>query len=183
MDVQRTLTVKTDEEWMRTRTQKATLMLEEMDFIKTMGNAFKEACMPAELTYTVVIGDCSKLELEEIDESGSGLTDSTMPGYLAAKPANRESWQAFGTLRPTAYSHESPKAANILTALVASDTFVTLVAFGCFIRNCRRINRATIQIGRGCTVVSTRNTWRPDTVWIDCSELFIGVESIRVSRV
>ena len=67
MDVQRTLTVKTDEEWMRTRTQKATLMLEEMDFIKTMGNAFKEACMPAELTYTVVIGDCSKLELEEID--------------------------------------------------------------------------------------------------------------------
>ena len=61
-----------------------------------------------------------------------------------------------------------------------------LCAFGCIIRKCRIINRATIQIDRGRTVLSTRYTWRrswrPDTVWIVCIELFIRVENIRVSR-
>ena len=36
------LIVKTDEGWMRTRTRKATLTLEDSDFIETMGDAFKE---------------------------------------------------------------------------------------------------------------------------------------------
>ena len=72
------LTVKTDEEWMRirTRTRKATLTLEHWDFIETMGDAIKETYSTrvlAELTYMVVIGDSSKLELEESDEFGSGL--------------------------------------------------------------------------------------------------------------
>ena len=52
-----TLTVKTDEEWMRTRTRKGTLTLEDSDFIETMGDAFKETYsprVPAELTYIVV---------------------------------------------------------------------------------------------------------------------------------
>ena len=53
------LTVKTDEEWMRTRTRKGTLTLEDWDFIETIGYAFKETYsprVPAELTYIVVIG-------------------------------------------------------------------------------------------------------------------------------
>ena len=90
-----TLTVKTDEEWMRTRTRKGTLTLEDSEFIETMGDAFKETYsprVPAELTYIVVIDDSSKLELDDSHESCSGLIDS---GYLAAKPASRESWQAW----------------------------------------------------------------------------------------
>ena len=51
--------------------------------------------MPAELTYIVVIGDISKLELDDSDESGSGLIDLPIRGYLTAKPASRESWQAW----------------------------------------------------------------------------------------
>ena len=93
-----TLTVKTDEEWMRTRTRKGTLTLEDSDFIETMGDAFKETYsprVPAELTYIVVIGDSSKLELDDSDESGSGLIDLPIRGYLAAKPASQESWQAW----------------------------------------------------------------------------------------
>ena len=35
------LTVKTDEEWMLTRTRKGTLTLEDSDFIETMGDGFK----------------------------------------------------------------------------------------------------------------------------------------------
>ena len=88
-----TLTVKTDEEWMRTRTRKGTLTLEDSDFIETMGDAFKETYsprVPAELTYIVVIGDSSKLELDDSDESGSGLIDLPIRGYLAAKPASQE---------------------------------------------------------------------------------------------
>ena len=50
MDVQRegcgTLTVKTDEEWMRTRTRKETLTLEDSDFIEAMDDAFKETYSP-----------------------------------------------------------------------------------------------------------------------------------------
>ena len=47
-------------------TRKATLTLEDSDFFETMGDAFKETYsprVPAELTYIVVIGDSSKLEL------------------------------------------------------------------------------------------------------------------------
>ena len=51
--------------------------------------------MPAELTYIVVIGDSSKLELEESDESCSGLIDLPIRGYLTSKLASRESWQAW----------------------------------------------------------------------------------------
>ena len=49
------LTIRNDEEWMRTR--KATLALEEL--IKTMGDAFREKYSPrapVELTYIVVSG-------------------------------------------------------------------------------------------------------------------------------
>ena len=63
------LTVKIDEEEMRTR--KTTLTLEELELIEAMGDAFKETNsprVPAELAYIVVIGDSSKLELEESDE-------------------------------------------------------------------------------------------------------------------
>ena len=61
------LTVKTDEEWMRTQTRKGTLTLEDSNFIETTGEAFKETYSPrvpavraAELTYIVVIGNSSK---------------------------------------------------------------------------------------------------------------------------
>ena len=74
------LTVKTDEEWMRTQTRKGTLTLEDSNFIETTGEAFKETYSPrvpavraAELTYIVVIGNSSKLELEESDQFCSGL--------------------------------------------------------------------------------------------------------------
>ena len=53
------------------QTRQATLTLEEL--IETMGNAFKETYsprVPAELTYIVVIGDCSELEVKTSDESG-----------------------------------------------------------------------------------------------------------------
>ena len=83
----RTLTVKTDEKWMLTRTRKGSLTLEDSDFIETMGDAFKETYsprVPAELTCFVVIGDSSKLELDDSDESGSGLIDLPIRGYLAA---------------------------------------------------------------------------------------------------
>ena len=63
------LTVKIDEEEMRTR--KTTLTLEELELIEAMGDAFKETYsprVPAELAYIVVIGDSSKLELEESDD-------------------------------------------------------------------------------------------------------------------
>ena len=53
------LTVKSDEEWMRTWTRKGTLTLEDSDFIETIDDAFKETYLPrvpAELTYIVVIG-------------------------------------------------------------------------------------------------------------------------------
>ena len=84
------LTVKNDDEWMRTR--KATLILK--DLIETMGDVFKETYLPlvrrevvpAELTYIMVIGNSSKLELEESDESCSGLIDLPIRGYLAANP-------------------------------------------------------------------------------------------------
>ena len=36
------LTLKTDEEWMLTRTRKVTLTLEDCEFIETMGDAIKE---------------------------------------------------------------------------------------------------------------------------------------------
>ena len=61
------LTVRKDEEWMRT--QKATLTLEEL--IETMGDAFKETYsprVPAQLTKIVVIGDSCKLEVEASDD-------------------------------------------------------------------------------------------------------------------
>ena len=51
--------------------QKATLTLEEL--IETIGNAFKQTYsprVPAELTYIVVIGDCSELEVKTSDECG-----------------------------------------------------------------------------------------------------------------
>ena len=94
------LFIKTDEEWMRTRTQKATLTLEDSDFIETMGDAFKETYsstprVPAGLTYNVVIGDSSKLGLDDSDESGLGLIDLPICDYLAAKHASRESWQVW----------------------------------------------------------------------------------------
>ena len=88
------LTVKPDQEWMQTRTRKGTLTLEDWYFIETIGDAFKETYsprVPAELTYIVVIGDSSKLELEDSDESGSGLIDLPIRGYLTAKPASQES--------------------------------------------------------------------------------------------
>ena len=75
------------------RTRNATLTLEEL--IETIGDAFKQTYATAELTYIVEIGDSSKLEVEESDESGSGLIDLPIRGYLAAKPASRESWQAW----------------------------------------------------------------------------------------
>ena len=86
-----TLTVKTDEEWMRTRTQNATLTLEDWDFIETMGDACKETYLPrvpAGLTYIVVIGNSIKSELEESDKSDSGLIDLSIRGYLSAKSAS-----------------------------------------------------------------------------------------------
>ena len=91
-------TVKTDEEWMWTRARKAKLTLEDSDFIETIGDELKETYLPrvpSKLSYIVVIGDNSKLELEESDESGSGLIDLPIRGYLAAKPASQESWQAW----------------------------------------------------------------------------------------
>ena len=63
-----------------------------------MCDSFKETYLPsvpAELTYIVVIGDSSKLELDDSDESGSGLIDLPIRGYLAAKLASQESWQAW----------------------------------------------------------------------------------------
>ena len=63
-----------------------------------IGDTFKETYsprVPAELNYIAVIGDSSKLELEEFDESCSGLIDLPTRGYLAAKPASTESWQAL----------------------------------------------------------------------------------------
>ena len=83
-----TLMVKTDEEWMWAQTRKATLTLEDSDLIDTMGDVFKKTYAPrvsAELTYIVVIGDKSKLEHEESDESCSGLIDLPIHGYLAAR--------------------------------------------------------------------------------------------------
>ena len=62
-----------------------------------MGDANKETYLPrvpAELTYIVVIGYGSKLELEESDESCSGLIGLPIRSYLAAKPASLESWQS-----------------------------------------------------------------------------------------
>ena len=90
------LTVKPDQEWMQTRTRKATLTLKELEFIETMGYqyTFKETYsprVPAEQTYIVVIDDSSKLELKESNESCSGLIDLPICGYLAAKPASQES--------------------------------------------------------------------------------------------
>ena len=61
-----------------------------------IGDTFKETYsprVPAELTYIVVVGDSSKLELEESDESW--LIDLPIHGYLTSKPASRESWQAW----------------------------------------------------------------------------------------
>ena len=58
---------KNRQEWMRTRTRKATLTLDDLDFIETMdldfietmGDAFKTYSprAPAELSYIVDIGD------------------------------------------------------------------------------------------------------------------------------
>ena len=88
------LTVRNDEEWMRTR--KATLTLEEV--IEAIGDAFKDTYSPrapAELTYIVVIGDGSKLEVEASDESVSEFIELPIRGYLAAQPTSRDSWQAW----------------------------------------------------------------------------------------
>ena len=85
------LTVRNDEEWMRTR--KATLTLEEV--IEAMGDAFKETYSPrapAELTY---IGDGSNLEVEASDESSSEFIELPIRGYLAAQRRSRDSWQAW----------------------------------------------------------------------------------------
>ena len=52
-----------------------------------MGESFKETCSPraaSELTYTVVIGDGSKLEVEASDESGSEI-ELPIRGYLATQ--------------------------------------------------------------------------------------------------
>ena len=79
------LTVRNDEEWMRT--QKATLTLEEV--IEAIGDAFKDTYSPrapAELTYIVVIGGGSKLEVEASDESVSEFIDSCQ--YVAISPHN-----------------------------------------------------------------------------------------------
>ena len=88
------LTVRNDEEWMRTR--KATLTVEEV--IEAMGDAFKDTYSsraPVELTYIVVIGDGSKLEVEASDESVSEFIELPIRGYLAAQRTSRDSWQAW----------------------------------------------------------------------------------------
>ena len=90
MDVQRDINpVRNDEEWMRTR--KATLTLEEV--IEAIGDAFKDTYLPAELTYIVVIGDGSKLEVEASDESVSEFIELPIRGYLAAQRTSQDSWQ------------------------------------------------------------------------------------------
>ena len=92
------LTLKTDEEWMLTRTRKVTLTLEDCEFIETMGDAFKETYsprLPAELTYIMAIGNGSKLEVEASDESCSEFIELLIRGYLAAQRLSRDSWQAW----------------------------------------------------------------------------------------
>ena len=87
------LPVRNDEEWMQTR--KTTLTLEVL--IETMGDAFRETYLPrapAELTYIVVIGEGSKLEVEANDEFSSEYIELPICGYLAAQPSSRYSWQA-----------------------------------------------------------------------------------------
>ena len=82
----RILTVRNDDEWMRAR--KATLTLEALELIKTIGNAFMQTyspCAPAELTYIVVIGDSSTLEVKASDESGSEVIELPLRGYLATQ--------------------------------------------------------------------------------------------------
>ena len=92
------LTVKTDEEWMLTLTRTATLTLEELEFrhiLPALNTQTYSTRVPAELAYIAVIGDMSKLELEESDKSGSVLIDLPIRGCLAAKTASRESWRAW----------------------------------------------------------------------------------------
>ena len=87
-------TLLADEEWMLTR--KATLTLEEL--IETMGDTFKETYSPrapAKLTYIVVIGDSSKLEVEASDDSVSEFIELPILGFLAAQRTSRDSWQAW----------------------------------------------------------------------------------------
>ena len=80
------LSVKTDKEWMLTRTQKATLTLEDWDLLIRWATRIRRhirlVCLR---TYIVVIGDSSKLELEEFNGSSSGLIDLPIRGYLAVK--------------------------------------------------------------------------------------------------
>ena len=62
----------------------------ELDWIKMIGSicyAFKQTYLPfapAELTCIEIIGDSSKFELEEPDESYSGLIYLPIRGYLLA---------------------------------------------------------------------------------------------------
>ena len=63
-----------------------------------MGNAFKDTYSPrapAELTYIVVIGDGSKLDVKASDKSGSEFIELPIRGYLAAQRTSRDSWQAW----------------------------------------------------------------------------------------
>ena len=64
-----------------------------------MEYAFKETYspyVPVELTYIVIIGDDSKLEVKASVESGLDFIELPTCGYLAAQRSStgRESWQA-----------------------------------------------------------------------------------------
>ena len=48
-----------------------------------------------ELTYIVVVGDSSKMKLEECYETHSELTDLQLLGYLALKLTSQELWKAW----------------------------------------------------------------------------------------
>ena len=80
------LTVRNDEEWMRTR--KATLRLEEV--IEAMGDAFKDTYLPRAPAELTVIGDGSKFEVEASDESVSEFNalSSSSCRYVAISPHN-----------------------------------------------------------------------------------------------
>ena len=71
----------------------------------------------------------------------------------------------FDTWRPAADPLAAPKAANISTAIVAFDTFVSESGTG--------TNKTRRREIRGQIAVSTRNTLCPDTVGIFCVKLLI----------
>ena len=63
-----------------------------------MEYAFKETYspyVPVELTYIVIIGDDSKLEVKASVESGLDFIELPTCGYLAAQRSSRYSWQAW----------------------------------------------------------------------------------------